>query len=238
MARRSGAAADARAPAWGGEVLRFDSSQVARASRISESRPHPPASVDEEELERFEPDPSFTEWIRETFIAAGGPLSNEHHQHLLDARIGVLWTNVINRRQMRAVMATAEIPQVMGGPWKRGRAEQQMRDWFHFVPDFVLTFYAPEVATLDDRSFCALVEHELYHCAQAEDQYGGPKFDKDTGAPIFAMRGHDVEEFTAVVKRYGPTSRELLDMVDAANSRPQLGDQPIQIACGTCRRAA
>jgi hypothetical protein len=70
----------------------------------------------------------------------------------------------------------------MGNAWKRGRAEQQLRDWFEADIDFLLTFYAPECARLDDRSFCALVEHELYHCAQERDQYGAPKFDRESGA--------------------------------------------------------
>jgi hypothetical protein len=227
-----------RAPAWDEEVLRLDPRQIALARRISTTRPQPPASVADDEPERFEPAAAFADWIRETFIAADGPLSNPHHEHLLDARLGVLWTNAIHVRQMRSILATAEIPQTMGGAWKRGRAEQQLRDWFHCEPDFVLTFYGPEVATLDDRSFCALIEHELYHCAQAKDEFGGPKFHRETGAPIYAIRGHDVEEFTPVVERYGPTSSAVQDIVDAANSTPLLGDGPIDIACGTCRRAA
>jgi hypothetical protein len=149
--------------------------------------------------------------------------ANAEHEHLLDARIGVLWTNVINDRQMRHVMATAEIPQTMGSAWKKARADQQLRDWFQFVPDFVLTFSAPDCLELDDRSFCALIEHELYHCAQAEG-VDGPKFDRLTGAPIYAIRGHDVEEFTAVVQRYGPTSAAVQDLVDAANASPLIGD--------------
>lgn len=223
---------------WGSAPLRLDPRQAQLARRISETRPHPPDEVGQEEPERFAPDQRFADWIRDTFVAAGGPLVNEDHEHLLDARIGVLWTNVINERQMRHVMATAEIPQTMGGSWKRGRAEQQLRDWFLFVPDFVLTFSGPDCARLDDRSFCALVEHELYHCAQKQDAFGAPMFDRETGAPVFAIRGHDVEEFTAVVRRYGPTSAAVQDMVDAANSAPLIGDGPIELACGTCARAA
>src|SRR4051812_24769116 len=143
MPRASTTTAASRAPsasAWGDEVLRLDPRQVALARRISTTRPQPPESVGEGELERFEPDPAFAEWILDTFVAAGGPLANEEHSHLLDARIGVLWTNAINVRQMRSILATAEIPQTMGSAWKRGRAEQQLRDWFGMAPDFVLTF--------------------------------------------------------------------------------------------------
>lgn len=217
--------------------MRLDPRQAQLARRISATRPHPPELLADDCAERTEPDARFAEWIRDTFLVADGALSNEAHGHLLDARIGVLWTNAINVRQMRSILATAEIPQTMGSAWKRARAEQQMRDWFLFVPDFVLTFYAPEVRLLDDRSFCALIEHELHHCAQAEGEHG-PKFDRETGEPIYAIRGHDVEEFTAVVRRYGPTSRDVQNLVDAANSTPLLGDGPIDIACGTCARMA
>jgi hypothetical protein len=242
-ARASGPA-DPTAPAalrtgWGDEPVRLDPRQIALVRRVSETRPHPPAVVGDEEPERFEPSPAFADWIRETFVTADGPLTNPDHEHLLDARIGVLWTNVINERQQRHILATAEIPQVMGGAWKRGRFEQQLRDWFGGgVPDFLLTFSGPDCRELDDRSFCALVEHELYHCAQALDRFGAPRFNDVSGLPVYAIRGHDVEEFTAVVRRYGPTSSAVQDMVDAANSRPLIGDGPIELACGTCGRAA
>jgi hypothetical protein len=40
------------------------------------------------------------------------------------------------------------------------------------------------------------------------------------------------------VQRYGPTSAAVQDLVDAANGSPLIGDGPIEIACGTCARAA
>jgi hypothetical protein len=215
-------------------VLRIDPAVFER--RIATSRPVPPDDVGEDVPERFVPDPAFVEWIRDTFIAATGPLANIEHEHLMDAHIGVLWTNAVNVSKMRHVLATAEIPQTMGGAWKRGRAEQQMQDWFGFAPHFVLTFYAPECARLTDRSFCALVEHELYHCAQAENHYGAPRFDRVTGEPIYAIRGHDVEVFTGEVRRYGMVSPDVRDLLAAAKARPEIGDALIGVACGTCAR--
>jgi hypothetical protein len=206
--------------------------------RISATRPQPPSEhVGEDVPERFVPDLTFAEWIRGTFIDASGPLANPEHEHLFDAKIGVLWTNCINVTKMRNILGTAEIPQTMGGAWKRGRAEQQLRDWFETDLDFLLTFYAPEVGQLDDRAFCALVEHELMHCGQAVDNYGSPRFDRETGRPIFGIRGHDVEEFTGIVERYGATSPDVAALVRAANRRPLVGEAPISIACGTCAKA-
>jgi len=86
---------------------------------------------------------------------------------------------------------------------------------------------------MDDPSFCALVEHELYHCGQKLDVHGMPKFGQD-GMPQFAIRGHDVEEFVGVVARYGADAAGVSEMVEAAKHRPSVGLASIAGACGTC----
>jgi hypothetical protein len=224
---------------WGEEPIRETRSRAkapdvnAIALEVLAGRPIPPDDVAEDELQRFVPDQRFAEWIRETFILPTGALANEDHAHLIDARIGVLWTNAVNLSKMRQVIATAELPQVIGSAWRRGRAEQQLRDWFELELHFLLTFYAPAMEHLSDREFCAVVEHELYHCAQKEDRFGAPAFDTKTGEPIFAMRGHDVEEFVGVVRRYGTTGN-VRELVEAANRTPIVRDDAIAHACGTC----
>ncbi len=201
-------------------------------------RPLPPESMADIE-ERFEPSEDLREWIVATFIDPDGELANPDHRHLADAELGVLWTNVDNSRNMRSVIGQAELmPPMAMGKWQKARATQQIEEWFGAVPDFLLTFYAPAASTMDDASFCALVEHELYHCGQARDAYGMPKFRKDDGSPVFAMRGHDVEEFVGVVDRYGAAATGVIDMVAAANSRPVIALADIAGACGTCLRAA
>lgn len=110
--------------------------------------------------------------------------------------------------------------------------EQQMRDWFGDIPDFIIRLAADYCATCGDADFCTLVEHELYHIAQATDQYGAPKFTQD-GLPKLEMRGHDVEEFVGVVRRYG-ASPDVRLLVDAANKPAEVGKLNISRACGTC----
>jgi hypothetical protein len=219
-------------PAWGDEPLRIlPTTPLERRGIVA--RPYPPDAVGEDVPECFVPDPTFAEWIRDTFLAASGPLAIEEHAHLLDAQLGVLWTNAVNERQMRHVLATAEIPTIQAGGWKRARHEYQLRQWFDVVPDFVLTFSAPDCLRLDDRAFCALVDHELSHCAQAEGEHG-PKFNSRTGEPIYTIRGHDVEEFIGVVARWGATSPDVKAMVAAANRAPSIDIAAIARGCGTC----
>lgn len=220
---------------WGDEQMRVAPSALERRGVVA--RPYPPDECGEDVPECFLPAPDFAEWIRDTFINGSGPLASDEHAHLADASIGVLWTNAINVTKMRVVLATAEIPGIQAGGWRRARHEFQLRQWFDVVPDFLLTFSAPDCARLDDRAFCALVMHELLHCAQAEDQYGSPKFNQETGLPIFAIRGHDVEEFTSVVRFFGVTSPEVRDLVDAAKRAPLFAGESIAIACGTCQAA-
>lgn len=197
-------------------------------------RPMPPDAVLQPIPEAFFPDEDLRQWMFDTFIAEDGELVNPDHAHLAGAEIGVLWTNVDNSKNMRIVIGQAELlPPMAMGKWQRARAIAQIDEWFGSVPDFLLTFSAPAAASMDDASFCALVEHELYHCAQQRDAYGMPKFRQD-GSPSFAIRGHDVEEFVGVVARYGSIDSQVAAMVEAANQRPAIALADIRGACGTC----
>lgn len=202
------------------------------------SRPLPPEELIEDIVnDLFVPDDDLRSWIIDTFIAETGHLANPDHAHLRDAFLGALWTNCDNSRNMRSVIGQAELmPPMAMGKWQRARATQQVVEWFGELPDFLLTFSAPAAATMDDASFCALIEHELYHCAQKLDRYGMPAFDKE-GQPVFAIRGHDVEEFVGVVARYGAQAAGVTEMVEAAKRGPLVGMASIAGACGTCLRA-
>lgn len=201
------------------------------------TRPMPPAEVIEPVPETFLPAEDLREWIVATFLDPDSAMFNPDHAHLGQAELGVLWTNSPNSRHMRFVIGQAEImPPMAMGKWPRARAIAQIEEWFGAVPDFLLTFFAPAAAEMDDASFCALVEHELYHCGQERDQYGAPKFTRD-GAPKFAIRGHDVEEFVGVVARYGADA-QVREMIDAAAMAPAIALADIAGACGTCLRAA
>ncbi|KAF6687181.1 hypothetical protein HFD98_24385 [Pseudomonas sp. EKM23D] len=197
-------------------------------------RPMPPLSL----LElsdfgvRITPAPEVWEWLQAEILADTGIIHNEDHAHLLDADIRIMWASSSFTKQGRTVLGQAEQVAFRAGGWQKARMEQQMRDWFGDVPAYIITLAADYCAQCSDTDFCALVEHELYHIAQAKDQYGAPKFTQE-GLPKLEMRSHDVEEFVGVVRRYG-ASPDVQALVDAANSPAEVGKLNIARACGTC----
>ena len=200
-------------------------------------RPQPPADMIHGEGWAFRASPEVSDWIHRAFIDEAGPLHFPGHAHLAEAHIGVLWTIIENTRQGRRIVGTAEMPSRsnQGGKWARARVTQQIEAWFGVEPDFLITLDAVYAAEASDADFCALVDHELCHCAQEIDVYGAPKFHKDSDLPAYALRSHDVEEFTSVVRRFGP-GQEVQALIDAAARPPEIAPARISQACGTCQR--
>lgn len=201
------------------------------------NRPMPPESLlDLSELSslgiRLIPAPEVWEWLQAEILADTGSIHNEDHAHLIDADVRVMWASAAFTKKGRTVVGQAEQVAFRAGGWQKARMEQQMLDWFGDVPAYIITLAADYCAQCSDADFCALVEHELYHIAQATDQYGAPKFTQE-GLPKLEMRGHDVEEFVGVVRRYG-ASPHVQEMVDAANNPAEVGKLNISRACGTC----
>lgn len=129
------------------------------------------------------------------------------------------------------------MPRAGANRWNQQRGAYQLEQWFGMVPDFTITISATIAEIMDDASFCALVEHELYHCAQAFDEFGMPRFTRE-GLPVFTMRGHDVEQFVGVVRRYGSHASGVSELVHAALVGPTVQDGAVQAACGSCLRRA
>ncbi|HEV2446371.1 MAG TPA: putative metallopeptidase [Candidatus Sulfopaludibacter sp.] len=202
--------------------------------------PYIPAGLVDSDEARFVPDEAMQRWTAWTFGHREAALYNPDHAHLVDARIGWLWTNVESAKDGRRVVGTAEIPRGQGNRWQRERASFQLREWYGEEIDFLITLDACYCAGLDAWSFCALVEHELYHCGQALDGYGAPRFNGQTGLPVWAIRGHDVEEFTGVVRRYGAaaSSAGVAELVAAGIAAPEIGAAAKSGACGVCLRLA
>jgi hypothetical protein len=200
-------------------------------------RPIPPELP--ENVTRFVPADALGDWARACFIAGGSPLTNPDHAHLQQASIGWLWTNGIAENRGRRIAGEARMPRPAGSRWSQMMAEAQLLDLFGDVPDFIITIDAELAAMASDDEFCALIEHEMYHCAQAVGVFGEPRFTRE-GRPVFTMRGHDVEQFVGVVARYGAGASGVAAMVEAAGRGPRAQDGAVALACGTCamRKAA
>jgi hypothetical protein len=197
-------------------------------------RPSPPKKLLADINDKLVPAPEVEAWMRKTFLDESSGLFNDKHAHLNSALLGVLWTNAANDRNMNQVVGQAELckpPQAIG-KWAKVAWFQQQREWFGYLPHFKITLYAPYCLEIDNASFCALVEHELHHCALKG-------FTKQ-GVPIWGIKGHDVEEFVDVVERYGTgaAAGQTIALVEAANNKPTIAKAAISGACGTCQLKA
>ncbi|AIR71464.1 putative metallopeptidase [Dickeya fangzhongdai] len=199
-------------------------------------RPHAPQSfitpADLYPYTRLTPANDIHDWISDNIITDAGYLHNPDHGHLAEADIAFLWASNAFEKKGRVVLGQCEEVMMRAGGWQKARMEQQMYEWFGRVPQFIITLAADYCAECNDLEFCALLEHELYHITQAVDQFGAPKFNKE-GRPALKLRGHDVEEFVGVVRRYG-ASREVQELVDAANKPAEVAHLDVARACGTC----
>lgn len=193
-------------------------------------RPYPP-----QDLARFQPAEGVGDWVHKEILDEDGRIHNPDHLHLLEADLEFLWAPQGFTKQMRTVIGQAEEVMIRAGGWQKQRQEQQFIDWWQRIPTFLITLDARYCSTCSDAEFCALVEHELYHLAHKVDPFGAPAFTKE-GQPKVTIRGHDVEEFTGVVRRYGIGDQggNLAQMIRAAQKAPEVAPIRIAQACGTC----
>lgn len=196
--------------------------------------PMPPQPLIDHYPIGFAPVPEMIGFVHETLLNPNHDLYNPDHDHLLDAYIGFLFTNADCNSKGRRVAGMCEMPTFRCNAWQKERQLIQLSEWFGDVPDFVITLHAPYYASIADANRLALIEHELYHAAQAVDDFGMPRFRKTTGKPIYAIKGHDVEEFVGVVRRYGAEASGVKEMVDVANRGPEVAQAYIDTVCGTC----
>lgn len=188
----------------------------------------------------FIPAPEVRDWVQRLFVLGAGSLFNPDHEHLAEADLEFLWAATGFDKAGRHVVGVAEEVTFRAGGWQKRRQEQQMCDWFGRVPGMLITLDASFAMSCTDAQFCMLVEHELYHVAHATDKHGDLAFDATTGKPKLKIRGHDVEEFVGVVRRYGtgPSIQPIAALVAAAQAGPEVSDASIAGVCGTCLAAA
>lgn len=210
---------------------------------MDQIRPFPPTEfmdqAEEEEALRLIPAPDLKQWVVANFLTLGGPLHNPDHDHIAEMLhdnegfLAFAWASSAYTRAKRMVLGQCEKVMFQQGGWKKARQEQQMRDWFGFVPVYLITIDASFCEKANDSEFCALLEHELYHIGHKKNKDSGEFEYTSVGEPRLYLRGHDVEEFHGVVQRYG-ASEEVQKMVNLANEGPTISRANIAHACGTC----
>lgn len=182
----------------------------------------------------FLPAPELALACSQLLLKPESALYNVEHDHLGSARIAFLWTNSVYMRRDKLVLGTAELIGVAGMSWGRLRAYQQLQEWFPGEPiDFLITLYAPYFYEASLVLKMCVLEHELYHCGHKQDQFECPKFKPD-GTPVFYIKGHDIEEFVGVGKRYGAVTPELSALKEALSWTPEFDALQLSHFCGVC----
>lgn len=210
---------------------------------MDQIRPFPPTDfmdqAEEEEALRLIPAPDLKLWVVANFLTLGGPLHNPDHDHIAEMLhdnegfLAFAWASSAYTRAKRMVLGQCEKVMFQQGGWKKARQEQQMRDWFGFVPVYLITIDASFCEKANDSEFCALLEHELYHIGVEREEDGEMIFSSSTGLPKHYLAGHDVEEFVGVTKRWG-ASQSVKRIVEAAKNPPFVSNLDISKCCGNC----
>lgn len=104
------------------------------------ARPIPPECFADPLNHRYLPAPEVLKWARAEILTDGGQLYNEDHAHMEYADVQFLWAPSSFQKQGRTVLGQCEEVTFRGGPWQKGRQQQQMADWFGAVPDYLITF--------------------------------------------------------------------------------------------------
>lgn len=210
---------------------------------MDQIRPFPPQDLidkaEEDEAIRLAPAPDLINWVITNFLTIGGPLHNPDHDHIAELIhdneefLAFAWASSACMAKKRMVLGQCEKVMFNQGGWKKARQEQQMRDWFGYVPVYLITIDASYCDQATDRDFCALIEHELYHIGVERDEDGDAIISEMTGLPKHYLAGHDVEEFFGVVKRWG-ADESVKRLIEVAKQAPFVSDVNISKCCGTC----
>ena len=106
----------------------------------------------------------------------------------------------------RHILGTVYLPKVQGDlnpcfVWMLARL-------FNREPDYLIVLDQAYWYNANDLGREILVYHELKHCIHKRNKLDEPMYTEE-GRPVWGLRGHDVEEFTAVVRRYGAWNSDI-----------------------------
>ncbi len=206
-------------------------------------RIYPPESM-KEYGSSFVRDERMESFVHTEFACRGGTFWDPEHAHLVDASMGVLWSNarhVVKGQEKAGQMELLPDPLAEPKTWSDARK----RDWLAQMyggdwPTFQMIISGVWAWRYDDREFLGLLDHELCHASIKRDEYGAPKFNDETGEPIWSIRGHDVEQFIGTVARWGAASTGTAELVAASLVEPRFSWVPgktfLPAVCAACRQ--
>jgi hypothetical protein len=143
-------------------------------------------------------------------------LVQEHHHHLVDAKIAIAW------RYGKKADADGRL---WLGQAKKGSDLDRSLHGYDFV--IILNFEAWNSSSFTEDMMRALMDHELTHCAVSNDSNGEPKMD-ESGKTVYRIRKHDLEEFREVVARHGQWKEDIRAFVEAAlRDQREAEDRPL-----------
>lgn len=148
------------------------------------------------------PAPEWEAWAWETFVDGDGALVDPALGHLRAASIAFLLTNSDIKSRGKDAAGTGGVWKPSGEPQAKAQRTQQMIEWRGHEPDFVITLKVTDGHFESVRGICALVNHELRHCGQEEEEDGSPKYDKD-GNPVWCTVQHYAELNEGDLARWG-----------------------------------
>lgn len=187
------------------------------------TRPMPPERMQSPAGFGFVRAENLEHFVQTEFLHRGGIFWDAEHGHLGNASIGFVWAGSRCRDRGSEKAGQARLLKA-GEISKWGEAMQYAllhALYGHALPTFLITLHAPTCWAYTDREFFALVDHELSHCAIARDRWGAPRFSDATGEPVWAIRPHDLEQFTGTTERWGASAAGAAELVAAGNKRPR-----------------
>lgn len=133
-------------------------------------------------------------------------LVQDHHPHLVNARIALAW-------------CTSWKPDVDGrvvlGKCKKASDLDRELASYDFIILLKKSFWQDLQVTAEQRR--ALLDHELCHAGVKEDERTGEPVHDERGRKVYRLIKHDIEEFAAVVERNGVYKRDLEAFAAALN---------------------
>jgi Putative phage metallopeptidase len=137
--------------------------------------------------QRYKPAPEVEKIARE--------LIRDHHKHLFKRRVEFVFTEKAPKSGTKEIWGTARIVNGLAAFLANRETVEEFADEEAMNEDFfVIAISEPVWGILSERCRKALLDHELCHCWVEE---------KDDGGTSLKLVHHDLEEFGAVVQRWG-----------------------------------